>query len=377
MAKIPSRKKAKEASEQHAVSAVFMADNVDSMSKGLVDPSTITYSEKLVSAIRDRPIYSVSHKNDMDGVSSSALLHKFYSVPTERIKFMEYSDASYNEVAQWLTGKGISNSVVVFTDIGINPGAFKLFQSTLLTLKQKGNMVVWLDHHPWEPEQVNFCAENVSYLVAGENRLMCGADLTYNVLCRKLDSDGKGERLTALAHLMDFNIRSKSTDPLTFRLAEAITYMLWAGKDAENLLRRMVPMVAELDFGNRFIVNNARKYLEEEKVNLEELLSSAKTFSVGKHSITIGFGKRLQSTAACEALMSKSGSDISVFVNYLEERCSLRSKSGVDCSYIAKAMGGNGHPQAGGFASPSSEYTGFNEKGRAKLVKRIVEVATA
>lgn len=183
MAKTPSRKKAKEASQQHSVSAVFLADNVDSMSRGLVDPSTITYSEKLVKAIRDLPIYSVSHKTDMDGVSSSALLHKFYSVPAERIKFMEYSNASYNEVAEWLTGKGITNSVVVFTDVGINPDAFKLFQSTLLTLKQKGNMVVWLDHHPWGPEQVNFCAENVSYLVAGENRLMCGADLTYNVLC--------------------------------------------------------------------------------------------------------------------------------------------------------------------------------------------------
>jgi nanoRNase/pAp phosphatase (c-di-AMP/oligoRNAs hydrolase) len=75
--------------------------------------------------------------------------------------------------------------------------------------------------------------------------------------------------------------------------------------------------------------------------------------------------------------MAKSGSDIAAFINYSEGRCSLRSKSGVDSSYIAKAMGGNGHPQAGGFASPSSEYTGFNEKGRAKLVKRIVEVATA
>ena len=376
MAKAPVQKRVKEA-PQHAVSAVFLADNIDSISKGLVDPSTITYSEKLVSAIRDKPIYSVSHKNDMDGVASAALLHKFYSLPTERIKFMEYRDASYNEVAEWLTGKDISNSVVVFTDVGINPGAFKLFQSTLLTLKQKGNMVVWLDHHPWEPEQISFCAENVSYLVAGENRLMCGADLTYNVLCRKLDSDGKGERLTALAHLMDFNIRSKSTDQLTFKLAQAITYMLWAGKDAENLLRRMVPMVAELDFGNRFIANNARKYEEEEKVNMEELLSSSKTFGVGKRSLTIGFGKRLQSTAACEALMSKSGSDIAVFVNYAEERCSMRSKSGVDCSYIAKAMGGNGHPQAGGFAVPASEYSGFNAKGREKLLKRIEEAASA
>ena len=153
--------------------------------------------------------------------------------------------------------------------------------------------------------------------------------------------------------------------------------MLWSGKNAESLLRRMVPMVAELDFGNRLIVNNARKYVEEEKVNMDELLSSAKTFGVGKHSITIGFGKRLQSTAACEALMSKSGSDISAFVNYSEERCSLRSKSGVDCSYIAKALGGNGHPQAGGFPAPASEYMDFNEKGRAKLVKRIVEVASS
>jgi hypothetical protein len=40
-------------------------------------------------------------------------------------------------------------------------------------------------------------------------------------------------------------------------------------------------------------------------------------------------------------------------------------------------MGGNGHPQAGGFTALASEYSGFDAKGRAKLVKRIVEVASA
>ena len=364
-----------EKDEQLQESSVFMTDNISSMSRGLFEPKSVSYSEKLSSMLHGRTIYCVTHKTDMDGVASAAMMHKFYGVPTERMKFMEYSLASYNEIVEWLTGKDISNSALLFSDVGFNPDAFPLLRPALMMLKQKGNLVVWLDHHPWSPEQITFCSENLSYMVVGENRLMCGTDLVYNILCKGEDKDGSGMKLAELAHTMDFNLRSKSTDQLTFRLARAITYMLWDKQNTESYLRKLVPVIAEMDFGNRLIVNSERKYLEEEKANIVELLSGAKTFMAAGHSITVGFGKRLQSNAACEALMSKEGSDIAAFVNYSEGRCAMRSKSGVDCSYIAKAMGGNGHPQAAGFPAIPSEYSGFDAKGRAKFIKTLMRAA--
>ncbi len=356
-------------------SQVFLADNLISMSKGFVEPDSISYSEGLSSIMHSRNIYCITHKTDMDGIASAALMYKFYSVPPERIKFMEYSLDSYRDIADWLESEDMSNSVLLLTDVSFNPAASPILEPALAKLKEKGNIVVWLDHHPWFKDQIDFCKDNLSYIVVGENKLMCGTDLVYNILCKKEDKDNSGMKLAEVAHIMDFNLRSESTDPLTFRLSRTITYMLWDKPNTEAYFRKLVPIIADMDFNNDIIIDTEKRYLDEEEANLAELLSNAKTFKAGGHTITIGFGKRLQTNEACEALMLKDNSEIAAFVNYYEKRCSMRSKSNVDCSYIAKAMGGNGHPQAAGFSVDPSEYSDFDDAGMEKFIKGIREAA--
>lgn len=310
-------------------------------------------------------MYNITHAADLDGIASAALLVRYHKIPIKNVIFTNYKGKIFDEMIKFIaTIKGPGN-VVIISDFGMNDSNVERMKIALQGLKKKKNLVLWFDHHPWSNEQIKSLQKYCDFMIVGENAMFCGAELVYRFLCKK---DKFGDELTRITHLSDFNLHTKKDDKLIDRLGFAIKYLGHDGIPQNNKLRKMVSLVSEGKLNDKYIMNAYNAYQKESRAHIKSMLKSVKILNVHEIKIVVGFAQKIQGHQACMLLLKKFKADMAIYVSTNSGNSSIRSVKRVDCSKLARALEGGGHPQASGF---TFEGTRFDKKGLDYCLKRI------
>ena len=325
-------------------------------------------SEILLSGTRQ--IYNLSHQTDFDGIASAAIIMHYTGMPKNNLHFGIYTAESFGAVKDWSDRIMFRDSIFVITDMSVNDILVPDVERLLSSVKARNNMIFWIDHHPWGAEAIDKISKYADFLICGENNV-CAAELAYSILSKRSES---ARAIAETAHKTDFNLRTEENKGLLDMLSCAITYMCYTN-DIESL-KEMVRDVSNLKLDSSLIKEKYGLYNADVEKNLSVLYGNMKKFVAGKHTIGISYSKNLQSTQGCMALKEKLDTEINIMINTDTKKINLRSADGVDCSFIAKAFGGGGHPQASGAEVPAGIDLSKKE-GIEKLNQMIIEVSEA
>ena len=340
-------------------------------------------------------IYQITHSADLDGMASAALMRHYYKVPLNRIFFTNYDGKIFKgavSVIKSLKGRG---DLLLISDFGMNAKNVKPMKDALQGFKERGNYVIWLDHHPWTEHETNEIAKVCDILVNGE-MASCGTELVYKFLCRR---DAFGDRIVAITHLADFvdtcffvhrdcfvkqikritkKVKSKSDvqsareERIIRRLGSVIKELGRGDSPSSPGLRKVVDLLSSGQLEAPLIKKIEKRYIEETAPYRRELLGNAKVYGLNGIKVAIGFSKKINNQEACMTMQEKLKSEVAIYINYGSGHCSVRSDVTVDSSGISRALGGGGHPQASGFSIEPSQLTA---ERREKVTKKILAVA--
>ncbi len=352
---------------------ITIIDNIHGTNRK-VPASQVTYETELAELVKShgKNIFGVAHMADLDGVGSAALLMHYFRMPSKNAAFANYDKEHFLKAADEIKAFDPKNAVVVFCDMGVDPHMAETIREFLDYLKTKGNLLLWFDHHPWEDSVIESLAKHLDYLVAGENPIFCGSEILYLTLCKK---DEFGGALTQKIHLSDFKPVDTPEYIALEKVRFSIGYFLWKSKTPQKKLRLLARWISKGSFDNAFIqkANDAGARLSQK--NLQRMLSSSALVDV-RYKIAVGFGDHIDTNAACRALIAKHDADIGLFVKKDSVTGSMRSKDDtVDCSALARAFGGNGHPQAAGFPLDKAAFGPMGSKERKEILGLIKEKA--
>lgn len=322
-------------------------------------------------------LYNITHAVDIDGMSSAAFLVRYRGMPLENIIFSNYNESRFARMERTVSELRPSGSLIVLSDLNVNAPMLHRYVKMLSHLRRMGNKIVWLDHHPWGDAPVKAISPLCDLIVEGENRERCGAELVYKFLCER---DRFGDRLADFAHTADFArpFKSMAQGRRIIRFSQVIKYFNVLGQDrGDSMLRRVVSCLATGDYSSKFIALAQGRYNGIMTRKTQELLGSTRMFRAGGISVAVGFSSKISGSMGCSAMMEKFRPDMALYVDYdpLEFSGNIRSTEGVDCSILARKLGGGGHPHAAGFSIKRGSYSFSSERSREAFTRKVLKVA--
>jgi oligoribonuclease NrnB/cAMP/cGMP phosphodiesterase (DHH superfamily) len=318
-------------------------------------------------------IYNITHSADLDGLGSAAMLIGTYGVKKRNILFADYNDARFDYLVKEIKAIAPKGSIFIISDINIDKGHKGLFLGLLSYLKERGNTIIWLDHHSWSPTNVAAMKKYCSLMVVGENADNCAAQLVHKIMC---NGSKRYSKLAAMTHFADFNIRSKRYDPVLKRIAFAINNINNRGPGASDpLLREVAGAISKYDFGAKVIKSHYDEYVKDSKKNLEKLSKNIFAFDTGNIVVGVGFGSGIHTNAAAEFIKDRTNAAMTLYVNTAKMQVSMRSTDGIDCIKLASRERGGGHPKAAGFPVETKAFNILDSKGKGMFVAHVERLA--
>lgn len=323
-------------------------------------------------------LYNITHVADLDGMASAAFLARCYGMPTGNIIFVNYGAQDVGRAMKELSGIEGTGNVLVITDFSMTPENFSIMEKALARFRRKNNSIIWLDHHPWPESIIRKASKYCDMMIVGENAYFCGAELVYNLLCKR---DRYGDRLAKITHLSDFWLKSKSRkDNETVSMVAFGIKQMRSYTDGEDRLRGYVHDLSQGRIGSRLIRDAYEEYMRRTRPELERMLKECKIIKSAGIRIGVGFGIVLSAQEACMAIIDRLKCDISIYISNDSMHGSMRSRRnkgtwGIDILKLAKSLNGGGHPLAAGFSIENEGYDLLKAHDRELLVDRIGKVA--
>ncbi len=351
---------------------ITIVDNLYDTRKSIA-PGEIGYDARLAELLktRGRNIYSITHSRDLDGVGSAAMLVHYFKMPVKNSVFTGYTAEEFAAASSEILGMSPKGAVIVLADLGMDAHLLDSIGELFDRLRKDGNTILWLDHHHWLGDLIDGVSKRLDFLIAGENPSYCAAEIVYRVLCKR---DEFGDRLAHRVHLSDFKPVDTPEYMELEKIRYAINYFHWRSKAPQKKLRRLADYVSKGIVDNGFIdkAYRAGKKMSEER--LSKMVNGSVAVDAGVR-IAIGFGRNVVTNDACRELMAKHDADIGLYVSKDHYTAHMRSSDDVDCSLLARAFGGNGHPQAAGFPIDKNAFGKMDAKARKGLVGLVKEKA--
>jgi len=313
--------------------------------------------------VDNRDIIVVTHQKDMDGMCSAAIAIDLFGSRISRVMFSDFELPAIEKLSHMIEGGNFKNSVILFSDLSFNDSAIGIYSYIFSLLKHGNNYIVWLDHHPISDKVGALLADNADYLVVGENKDFCGAELVAEYIAKPLKKySSKIELIAHIAHISDFALRNTDFDKKLDKASFAIASYLDDESNMQDGLFKIARAIENdpNDFDNdNFITERSAIYEAMQNKLKEELRNSIRQISFGAHKAFIGFNfsGSLQTNDACNYILSlpeSKGAEMVIYVKAARGTCHIRIRndSEIDSLPLANAMGGNGHSKASAFPVP-------------------------
>jgi len=357
------------------------------------DVISVSKVKDIASLLNDKNVVVVTHLKDIDGITSAAIAMNVFGEMLSSVVFSDFEVDAIKGANQILNKLNPENTAVIFSDLNFNDSAIELYEEAFRMLKANGNIIIWLDHHTIASKNVKELIEKYAdYIIAGENKDYCGAELVAEHVAKPLGKYGdKVAKLAKIAHASDFALHDEE-DEKRKELSYAIASYLDT-KDFQELqtsLLKIAEAVAEDpdNYDNdEFIKERAAFYKEKQKSLKEELGKNIYIIDLKGHTIVVGFNfsGSLQTNDGCDYLFSAATAsgrkaDMALYVKVDRGTGHIRvaDDSNINSVPLAQIFGGNGHPKASAFPIPEdllNELRDHKMKEAAKqnFIKRVEE----
>lgn len=309
-------------------------------------------------------MYCISHMADFDGVGSAALIMRKFKISRKALFFSGYSKKEFEDAKNSLLKKKPANSTIMIVDLGIDESHAKEVIAFWRKLVEKGNRIVWLDHHKCSDELAKKASIYLYFGVFGENKAYCASEIIYELF---LKGDKIAEKIKEFAHITDFHLYKEGS--IYQKVSAAITRISYE-KNWQDLLRKLAEEVSKGRIENSIVDKFYAEYANEEREELEKL----KKNMIVDDLFALGFGRRLESNKACDMLKAWSGKEIAIYINTEKGKVSIRSEHG-EAFLIGLMLKGGGHDNAAG--AELSNIGGRRTEDLYRKIKEIVRKAKA
>jgi len=355
---------------------------------------SVSKVKDIASLLNDKNVVVVTHLKDIDGISSAAIAMNVFGEMLSSVVFSDFEVDAIKEANGILNKLNPENSVVIFADLNFNDNAIELYEEAFKMLKANRNIIIWLDHHTIASKNVKELIEKYAdYIIAGENKNYCGAELVAEHIAKPLGKYGdKVAKLAKMAHASDFALHDKD-DEKRKKLSYAIASCYLYAKDFREVqagLLKIAKAVAKdpNNYDNdEFIKERATSYEEKQRPLKEELGKNVHVINLNGHTIVIGFNfsGSLQTNDGCNHLFSLAAAsgkkaDMALYIKVDRGTGHIRvvDDSNINSVPLAQIFGGNGHPKASAFTIPEdllNELRNPNMRKEAEQssIKRIEE----
>lgn len=321
-----------------------------------------------------KKVLSISHKMDVDGVCSAALVKKAF--PESVLIFSDHERGTLSETLK-LTGQMLERErfdLAIIADISFNDDSLEAMEGVVKTLKGHGCKVVYLDHHPVTENGKAMLSKYADFAVAGEDADNCGTTLVYRfIFLNRFKEDRNAHKLEILAAIADFGLFSEQElagTPIS-DMIEAIMYQSISTNNMDEsnaMLNRIVDELASqevLDLSKtEYAKNLSGMYKKEVASRILEMQQNSFYFDLGGIKVSLGAildtNRELDSQSVCSKL--KEGYPDSNLEIYIKKTGIRMRSQGIDTLPLARSFGGNGHPGASGFNNDFKEFNHLDTK---------------
>lgn len=323
-----------------------------------------------------------SHRKDLDGISSAALMVRY---------FTKHRPAPF-----FLTLKDYGDGPAVIDDRLLDASGFEMYISDLATdqkfigevierlrrIKSRGNRITWMDHHPTKPEIIKELGEVVDVLDLRPSTTT-GSMIVYDRMysMNGLD-DPHAKLISALGRDSDL---MENRYPVTNRLVTLIDYYNYL--DADSFFHpNLIHLALHLAFPRvesepdrlleKYQLEQVEKYVQLKDSERKKVLSAVETVSAGGLRFAVfQYPKLFSGSSICNDVLQNK--ELSGCVGFTEDGSGSvrRNDERVSCRTIAQLLGGGGHEFAAGFnLGFRIETTGDRERARQTIIQKIHEV---
>lgn len=277
--------------------------------------------------IKENSKINVLVHNDLDGTACLYLISKVFG--EENISFIKTNYKDFLDNLNFLIDDLEKNNKekLIVCDLSLNKG----FEKKVNLEKIKGKLL-WLDHHQWDNEVLNFL-KNYGEIVVNTNK--CATGVAFDYFKKTFEFSEFDKRLVEI--ICDFDLW-KMKEELSWKLSLAL-----AGYDLEKFRKEKL---------NKGILwdNELERTFKENKKKIEKLVKKYKEKGIilekDKEKILLVFDERDNSIFISHVFDELKKDYDSLILVTDSGKMSLRGKNNV--LNIAKRFGGGGHIKAAG-----------------------------
>jgi single-stranded-DNA-specific exonuclease len=326
----------------------------------------------------------ISHKEDVDGISSAALIKSAFRIKS--VILVDYSNiiSSLEKVAASGPGKQRIDRVFL-CDLGLSKRNEQRFLDVVGTIISNGSKVTYIDHHDLPGETAGALRKMGVMLVHTTEE--CTSVQIYSKFKKKLKS--QAAFFAAAGALTDYmenrpiasSIISRFDRQFLMLEATALSYMISANQHNSEFLYKIVDSLAEMKYPHEIEggfsvvekqaqkVSNAIKKIEESIIKIDNMAYMHSNLDLSANMIVnsvLGISER------SVAMVYKLKDDINCYIISIRGSRDCKVHLGRLINDIASELGGSGggHDKACGAVIPKEkikEFIRLVDKGIAAI----------
>jgi oligoribonuclease NrnB/cAMP/cGMP phosphodiesterase (DHH superfamily) len=287
----------------------------------------------------DENVIGVSHEEDIDGIGSAAILLRVLGV--RNIVLTNYHREKWYYAVKKIRGycESLGNITIYITDLNLKKWMINSLDHGLSNCVKK---IYWIDHHLWDKESDEL-TDKLGYYVKYNDAKHTASENLAEFLGVK--EDPVVDLIKILSRDSDFGIMQHFlTEPLT----DLIRYLVYI-KKSKALLKKLVRKISRgvfWDYETELLWRNAYKMKREV---VENTLRNYIYKEVDDRKIYFFFTEPVTSSySLLKSFGEKHDLAIVIFSNGSITIVRGRDRDDIDCSEIARRLGGGGHRHIAG-----------------------------
>ncbi|MEM3228000.1 MAG: DHHA1 domain-containing protein [Candidatus Micrarchaeaceae archaeon] len=303
------------------------------------------------------PIVIISHRSDLDGISSAALIAR-YAAKYQKLPFYialkDYADKE-NIIDDIILGT--ADSEIFISDLSTNQGNIDKIIARLKILKKNKNKIYWMDHHKTTDLIVNKLKKIVDVLDVRASNFPASQIVYDRVYSKNGIRDSHAKMLAILGTDADL---MKLRHKITPKLVSIIDYYNYidAGSAFYPDLVQLALSIAMPKIASKedALLDDVRlkeiEYYESlKKAAAKKVLDNVEIFKAGKYSFALfNYPSLFSGSQISVYVLNANNVDASVGFNEHGKGSVRRKNNDIDCAEIASHFGGGGHAFAAGFS---------------------------
>jgi single-stranded-DNA-specific exonuclease len=318
----------------------------------------------------------ISHKEDVDGVSSAALIKAAFRIKS--VLLVDYSNLiSTLEKLATSNGRGHRTDKVFLCDLGLSKRNEQRFIDIVGAIISNGSKVTYVDHHELMPETATALRKMGVMLVHTVDE--CTSVQIYSKFKKKLKT--QAAFFAAAGALTDYmenrpiasSIVSKFDRQFLMLEATALSYMISANQNNNEFLSKIVDNLADMKYPHEIEggfsivekqaqkISNAIKKIEESIIKINNLAYMQSNSDLSANMVVnsvLGISDRPV------AMVYKLKNDINCYIISIRGSKDCKVHLGRLINDIASEMGGSGggHDKACGAVIPKEKIDEFIQR---------------